>query len=61
MKKNIKQQSTVSATKFDKKLSEAKESYRKIIQEIAPFTPKQIVRETSTEGKWQSSNKAYFY
>lgn len=44
--------------KEDKK--DAKVSFDKIFKEIAPFTPKVIAKEVSTEGKWQSNSSLSF-
>jgi len=44
-----------------KRFSEAKVSYDKLFQEIAPFVSKTKAKEVSTEGKWQSNSSLSFY
>ena len=40
----------------ERKLDKAKENYEKLIADIAPFIPKPKLKETTTEGKWQTTD-----
>jgi hypothetical protein len=61
MKKTIRQIKHKMNTNQVKRFNDAKASYEKILQEIAPFVPRLQAKEVSTEGKWQNTSTLSFY
>ncbi len=61
MRKTICQTNPKMNANQTKRFKEARVSYEKILQEIAPFTPKLQAKEVSTAGKWQSTTTLSFY
>lgn len=61
MKQSKKQVKSQLSKAQKKRFNEAKVSYDKMFQEIAPFVPKAKAKEVSTAGRWQSNSSLSFY
>ena len=59
-KTNRQTKSKMSASQT-KRFEDAKVSYEKMLQEVAPFVPRVHAKEVSTAGKWQNTSTLSFY
>ena len=51
--------SSKRATKKKKRILEAKESFRKMQEEIAPFVKRRVFKQYSTAGEWCETSNLY--
>lgn len=60
MKKTNRQSQSKMSSKQANRFIKAQESVEKMLQEIAPYTPKLKAKEVSTAGKWESTTNFNF-
>jgi len=61
MKKTNRQTKSKMSVSQSKRFDEAKISYEKMLQEVAPFVPRVQAKEVTTAGKWQNTSTLSFY